>query len=161
MQYSLTIIFFTEQSFQSRKQLQKLYIGVNKVMKLKGLLKIALVLLAVSSLFVACDTIAGGKWPRVEKVYMKPSEDWADGRFAVWFWETGKEGSFTDMKASTEYEGLYEVNVPAGVDNVIFVKMSADSKENSWDNKEAQTGDLQVPILGDGGQFIQSQQNNG
>lgn len=120
-------------------------------MKLKGLLKIALVLLAVSSLFVACDTIAGGKWPRVEKVYMKPSEDWADGRFAVWFWETGKEGSFTDMKASTEYEGLYEVNVPAGVDNVIFVKMSADSKENSWDNKEAQTGDLQVPILGDGG----------
>lgn len=120
-------------------------------MKLKGLLKVALVLLAVSSLFVACDTLAGGRFPRVEKVYMKPGEDWADGRFAVWFWETGKEGSFTDMKASTEYEGLYEVNVPAGVDNVIFVKMSADSKENSWDNKEAQTDDLQVPILGDGG----------
>lgn len=122
-------------------------------MKFKGLLKVALLLVAVSALFVACDTLAGGRFPHVEKVYMKPGEDWASDNpvYAAWMWIDGKEGSWTELTKSTVEEGLWEVAVPSEIDNIIFVKMKDGTTKDkfSWDNKEEQTGDLKVPYVFD------------
>ena len=122
-------------------------------MKFKGLLKVALLLVAVSALFVACDTLAGGRFPHVEKVYMKPGEDWASDNpsYAAWMWTDGKEGSWTELTKSTVEEGLWEVAVPSEIDNIIFVKMKDGTTKDkfSWDNKEEQTGDLKVPYVFD------------
>lgn len=122
-------------------------------MKFKGLLKVALLLVAVSALFVACDTLAGGRFPHVETVYMKPGEDWASDNpsYAAWMWTDGKEGSWTELTKSTVEEGLWEVAVPSEIDNIIFVKMKDGTTKDkfSWDNKEEQTGDLKVPYVFD------------
>ena len=122
-------------------------------MKFKGLLKVALLLVAVSALFVACDTLAGGRFPHVEKVYMKPGEDWASDNpsYAAWMWTDGKEGSWTELTKSTVEEGLWEVAVPSEIDNIIFVKMKDGTTKDkfSWDAKEEQTADLKVPYVFD------------
>ncbi len=122
-------------------------------MKFKGLLKVALLLVAVSALFVACDTLAGGRFPHVEKVYMKPGEDWASDKpvYAAWMWTDGKEGSWTELTKSTIEEDLWEVAVPNEIDNIIFVKMKDGTTKDkfSWDNKEEQTADLKVPYVFD------------
>ena len=72
-------------------------------MKLKGLLKVALVLLAISTMFVACDTLAGGKWARVENVYMKPSATAdADSVYYVWNWGNGADGKWSTQLTLNE-----------------------------------------------------------
>ena len=129
-------------------------------MKFKGLLKVALLLVAVSALFVACDTEPGGRFPRVEKVYLKPGEDWASDNpsYAAWMWADGKGGAWYELSKSTVEEGLWELGVPYGMDNIIFVKMEDGTKKADWEDsvknkdwalKEEQTGDLRVPLLFD------------
>lgn len=128
-------------------------------MKLKGLLKVALVLLAVSSLFVACDTIAGGKWPVMFEpfepeegyIYLKPNENWLqnDGsdvapRFAVY--TSPKDWSsadWYDMEETEEDSGIYKVKLPADKNyyNIIFCRMNGSKTENNWDNKYNQSKD--------------------
>lgn len=128
-------------------------------MKLKGLLKVALVLLAVSSLFVACDTIAGGKWPVMFEpfepeegyIYLKPNENWLqnDGsdvapRFAVYTapkdWSSAE---WYDMEETEENSGIYKVKLPADKKYhwVIFARMNGSKTENNWDTKYNQSKD--------------------
>ena len=118
-------------------------------MKLKGLLKVALVLLAISTMFVACDTLAGGKWARVENVYMKPSATAdADSVYYVWNWGNGADGKWSTQLTLNE-DGLYVWAVPEDADNCIFVEMEAETTEPDWSAKVAQTADLVIPLAGD------------
>ena len=42
-------------------------------------------------------------------------------------------------------DGVYEVVVPDGYNNVIFCRMNPSATKNIWDNKWNQTADLTVP----------------
>ena len=79
-------------------------------------------------------------------LYFKPNADWsADGvTFAAWAWATGTDGSWYSM-ADSDSDGLYEVSLPSGIDNIIFASMKG---ETDWANKVNQTADLKVPTDG-------------
>ena len=82
-------------------------------MKLKGLLKVALVLLAISTMFVACDTLAGGKFPPIftpftpeaGTVYVQMPETWLGNKaYGAWIWADGGAGSWYDLEVVDESE---------------------------------------------------------
>ena len=80
------------------------------------------------------------------KLYLN-AKDWGygDARFAAYFFDPAK---WVDM---TKVEGeayIYEVEVPAGYTQVIFVRMNGNTTENNWDNKWNQTGNLTIPTDG-------------
>lgn len=80
-------------------------------------------------------------------IYMKPNSNWkeASARFSAYFFEGD---AFTWM-SMTDADGdeIYECGVPAGMTNVIFVRLNPATTDNSWDDgvKWGQTGDLKVP----------------
>ncbi len=84
------------------------------------------------------------------KLYMIPYGDWVTGKeaYACWFWGDFQEGFWVPMtpKESDEnnIKGLYEVTIPEGVDNVIFVAYDK-TKELDWDAKLCQTSDFKIP----------------
>jgi len=121
-------------------------------MKLKGLLKVALVLLAISTMFVACDTLAGGKFPpiftpftpEVGTVYVQMPETWLGNEaYGAWIWADGGEGSWYDLEVVDESEGIFSCDVPADKQNIIFVAFTSETKD--WANKKEQTADLKIP----------------
>lgn len=80
------------------------------------------------------------------KLYLN-AKDWGygDARFAAYFFDPAK---WVDM---TKVEGeayIYEVEVPAGYTQVIFVRMNGNTTENNWENKWNQTGNLTIPTDG-------------
>ena len=79
-------------------------------------------------------------------LYFKPNAEWsANGvTFAAWAWATGTEGSWYAM-ADSDADGLYEVTIPSGIDNIIFASMNG---ATDWANKVNQTADLKVPTDG-------------
>ena len=98
---------------------------------------------ATSSAWVVYNAESGSA-DRV--LYFKPNAAWsADGvTFAAWAWATDTNGSWYAM-ADSDADGLYEVTIPSGIDNIIFASMKG---ETSWDNKVNQTADLKVPTDG-------------
>lgn len=121
-------------------------------MKLKGLLKVALVLLAISTMFVACDTLAGGKFPPIftpftpeaGTVYVQMPETWLGNKaYGAWIWADGGAGSWYDLEVVDETEGIFSCDVPADKQNIIFVAFTSETKD--WANKKEQTADLKVP----------------
>ena len=121
-------------------------------MKLKGLLKVALVLLAISTMFVACDTLAGGKFPPIftpftpeaGTVYVQMPETWLGNKaYGAWIWADGGAGSWYDLEVVDESEGIFSCDVPADKQNIIFVAFTSETKD--WANKKEQTADLKVP----------------
>lgn len=98
---------------------------------------------ATSSAWVVYNAESGSA-DRV--LYFKPNANWsADGvTFAAWAWATGTDGSWYAM-ADSDADGLYEVTLPSGIDNIIFASMKG---ETSWDKKVNQTADLKVPTDG-------------
>ena len=79
-------------------------------------------------------------------LYFKPNADWsANGvTFAAWAWATGANGSWYAM-ADSDGDGVYEVTIPSGIDNIIFASMNGDT---DWANKVKQTNDLVIPTDG-------------
>lgn len=77
-------------------------------------------------------------------LYLVPNANWkqANARFAAYFFGNGETWvSMTDENG----DGVYEVVVPDGYNNVIFCRMDPNATKNIWDNKWNQTGDLTVP----------------
>lgn len=77
-------------------------------------------------------------------LYLVPNANWkqSDARFAAYFFGNGETWvSMTDENG----DGVYEVVVPDGYNNVIFCRMNPSATKNIWDNKWNQTGDLTVP----------------
>lgn len=97
---------------------------------------------------VTSDTTLVANFKEVEpvKLYLN-AKDWGygDARFAAYFFDPAK---WVDM---TKVEGeayIYEVEVPAGYTQVIFVRMNGNTTENNWENKWNQTGNLTIPTDG-------------
>ena len=80
------------------------------------------------------------------KLYLN-AKDWGygDARFAAYFFEPAKWVDMTKVEGETY---IYEVEVPAGYTQVIFVRMNGNTTENNWDNKWNQTGNLTIPTDG-------------
>lgn len=98
---------------------------------------------ATSSAWVVYNAESGSA-DRV--LYFKPNADWSAGgvTFAAWAWATGADGSWYAM-ADSDADGLYEVTLPSGIDNIIFASMNG---ATDWANKVNQTADLKVPTDG-------------
>lgn len=80
------------------------------------------------------------------KLYLN-AKDWGygDARFAAYFFDPAKWVDMTKVEGETY---IYEVEVPAGYTQVIFVRMNGNTTENNWDNKWNQTGNLTIPTDG-------------
>ena len=98
---------------------------------------------ATSSAWVVYNAESGSA-DRV--LYFKPNAEWsANGvTFAAWAWATGTDGYWYAM-ADSDADGLYEVTLPSGIDNIIFASMNG---ATDWANKVKQTADLKVPTDG-------------
>ena len=81
------------------------------------------------------------------KLYLVPNSNWKvdNARFATYFFGNGE--IWVDM-TDADGDGIYECEVPAGFENVIFCRMSCDNLANNWNNKWNQTEDLKVPTDG-------------
>ena len=80
----------------------------------------------------------------VDKVYVVLNSAWDDGtKMGAWTWPGDQWADFIP----TADPNVYEVNVPAGANMIIFVDFTG--SENNWDQKREQTGDLAVPDKSD------------
>ena len=78
-------------------------------------------------------------------LYLVPGSWDDDGSLmGAWFWVTGANGSWTAVTDSNG-DGIYEVVVPEGCDNVIFADFKAGATSMDWNVKVNQTADLKVP----------------
>ncbi len=76
-------------------------------------------------------------------LYLVPNANWNidNARFAAYFFGNGE----TWVSMTENGDGVYEVVVPEGYNNVIFCRMNPSATTNNWDNKWNQTADLTVP----------------
>lgn len=80
-------------------------------------------------------------------LYLVPGA-WADGSLiGAWVWVTGGNGSWVSA-LDTDADGIYEVVVPTGCDNIIFVDFRSGATSMDWANKQTQTSDMKVPTDG-------------
>ena len=80
----------------------------------------------------------------VDKVYVVINSAWDDGtKMGAWTWPGDQWADFIP----TADPNVYEVNVPAGANMIIFVDFTG--SENNWDQKREQTADLAVPDKSD------------
>ena len=100
--------------------------------------KILLAILVVMTLLVSMATITASAADG-NTVYLETGSWNVDNaRFAIYTWDGGEQ--WFDM-TDNDGDGIYECTLPAGISNIIFVRLSPDSA-NSWDNKWSQTADL-------------------
>ena len=101
--------------------------------------------LTIDAAFVTGDIVITAVAKAV--LYLKPNSNWLlDGaRFAVYTWDGGEQ--WFDMTDS-DGDGYYEVVLPEGISNIIFVRMSPSATANNWNNKWNQSADLKVPTDG-------------
>ncbi len=84
-------------------------------------------------------------------VHLIPDADWSsDGSaYGVWCWGNPELDDAFILASDIDGDGTYEVEIPAGYTNMLFVDVVPDVTDFSgtwnWDNKRAQTGDLVVP----------------
>lgn len=82
----------------------------------------------------------------VEKVYVVLNSTWNDGsKMGAWAWPGDQWVDFIP----TEDPNVYEVNIPAGANMIIFVDFNSDASDYNWDAKREQTGDLAIPDKSD------------
>ena len=80
----------------------------------------------------------------VDKVYVVINSAWDDGtKMGAWTWPGDQWADFIP----TADPNVYEVNVPAGANMIIFVDFTG--SENNWDQKREQTADLAIPDKSD------------
>lgn len=82
----------------------------------------------------------------VEKVYVVLNSTWNDGsKMGAWVWPGDQWADFIP----TEDPNVYEVNIPAGANMIIFVDFNSEASDYNWDLKREQTGDLAIPDKSD------------
>ncbi|MBR3875673.1 MAG: hypothetical protein IKJ25_02720 [Clostridia bacterium] len=113
--------------------------------------KILIALLLVMTLMVSMATIFASAAETPEKLYLTPNANWKkDGaRFAARFWTNTPSFSeqWVDMK-DPDGDGIYECQIPEGMEFVIICRMNPGNAANGWDNKWNQTSDLTLPTNG-------------
>lgn len=82
-----------------------------------------------------------------DTLYLKPNSEWTESsaRFAAYFFDKNEHNAWVSMVSAGS--GVYSVTVPEKYNwtNVIFCRMRANTS-NNWDNKLAQTADLDMPV---------------
>lgn len=83
--------------------------------------------------------------PSTQTVYLRPTNLWnADNaRFAAYYFDDSSNG-WADMTRTSDCEEVYMAQIPANYSKIIFCRMNSTLKENKWDNRWNQTGDLSV-----------------
>lgn len=93
-----------------------------------------------------CESV-GPKY--VETIYLQPGPWDADNAwYAVHFFNSA-EGAEDVAMTDENKDGVYEVDVPAGMESVIFCRMNPDSEVFGWESVWNQTGDLAIPLAND------------
>ena len=114
-------------------------------MKTRTLKKLTSLILSIMLVMSMCVTGISVSANDTTTIYFKTSSAWAkdDPRFAVYSWAGNEAGQFTTM---VQVEGdIYEADIPAENQNVIFVRMNPDTIENSWRNVWNQSVDCTIP----------------
>lgn len=115
-------------------------------MKLKAkILTIVMVLATLISIIGVFAIPASAATPTI--LYLKPNSNWtSDGAwFSAYFFQTGKTEKWVKMTDANS-DGIYEVSVPSGYSNVIFVRNNPASSSLGWSWN--QTSDLTVQTNG-------------
>lgn len=93
-----------------------------------------------------CESV-GPKY--VETIYLQPGLWDADNAwYAVHFFNSA-EGAEDVAMTDEDKDGVYEVDVPAGMESVIFCRMNPKSEVFGWESVWNQTGDLAIPLAND------------
>lgn len=93
-----------------------------------------------------CESV-GPKY--VETIYLQPGLWDADNAwYAVHFFNSA-EGAEDVAMTDEDKDGVYEVDVPAGMESVIFCRMNPKSEVFGWESVWNQTGDLAIPPAND------------
>ena len=109
---------------------------------MKNTRKILLALLVVMTLLVSMAVVASAAQTTAPTtIYLTPNSNWKvdNARFAVYTWDGGDQ--WFDM-SDPDGDGVYECVLPAGIENIIFCRMSPTATANNWTNKWNQTADL-------------------
>lgn len=118
-------------------------------MKNKTFKQATALLIAFVMIFSMCITGTGVSAATSDSsnktVYLLPESSWRSEnmRYAAYFWN----GSIHTWVNATDEDGdgYYEVNVPSGFSNIIFVMFNSQATENDWQYMKSQTYDLEVP----------------
>lgn len=106
--------------------------------------KALIVALSVGLISVPSVTreVEAAKTTAETKLYLTPNNNWKadNARFALYSWDGGDK--WFDMAAVKGETSMYEVTIPAGIENIIFCRMSPSAKANNWNNKWNQTSNL-------------------
>lgn len=84
------------------------------------------------------------------KVYIVPGDAWNEDRSIIgaWLWSENSTayGRFV-MAEDVNEDGIYEVTIPSGYTNFIFVDLKAGANDlgENWSNVRARTGDMGMP----------------
>lgn len=93
-----------------------------------------------------CESV-GPKY--VETIYLQPGLWNVDNAwFAVHFFNSA-EGTEDVVMTDEDKDGVYEVDVPAGMESVVFCRMNPESEVFAWESVWNQTGDLAIPLAND------------
>lgn len=84
--------------------------------------------------------------PTTQTIYLKPTNLWnADNaRFAAYYFDDSSNYGWVDMTRTSDCEEVYVAQIPANYPNIIFCRMKPTPRENNWDNRWNQTGNLSV-----------------
>ena len=110
---------------------------------MKNTRKILVALLVVFTLLMSLTTITAfaAQTSADTVIYLTPNSNWKtdNARFALYTWDGGEK--WFDMTDS-DGDGVYQVTLPAGIENIIFCRMNPSATANNWNNKWNQTADL-------------------
>ena len=107
-----------------------------------------------SNLFTIDNNGANGTWstfvatevPTAHTVYFMPNTAWAgfNPRFAVYYFKSEADNGWVDMELAAGEKKIYTAVVPAGYEDIVFVRFDADDSENVWEKEWTQTENLKV-----------------
>ena len=83
-------------------------------------------------------------------IYFIPGSDWLtdNPRFAAYVWIEGAGHLWIEMQDDND-DDIYECVVPAGYNNIIFVRLDPNESHIGWSTKWNQTIDYTIPTNGD------------
>ena len=110
-------------------------------MKRTGKILVALLAVLILLMSMTALTVSAAKTTEPTKIYLTPNANWKsqNARFALYTWDGGDK--WFDM-TDADKDGVYECEIPAGIENIIFCRMNPNASANNWNNKWNQTSDL-------------------
>lgn len=108
---------------------------------------------ATSATTTITTTRAGSLTAHFEKIppttiYLDPAGWTSDNaRFSVYYWK-GNDNAWAEMVKVDANSTYYTVDIPAGFQDIMMVRLDPTKPENNWDNDWDQSGNLTIPTNG-------------